>query len=199
MNPHQIEHFEIGVGVLGLAFVVESYSLLVALRECNREARKAGVTLKEYLLEGSDAMNAAVLMEDAVAVVGCGVGAGCLALSHVTGNPLYDSCGSIAIGISLGVVALVRIRKTFYSLLKYCLALTYLTVGTRISDEPSSQVLIRKNRDLLVGSALPVKRVDRIVGLLEADPVVYSVHDVKAVIIGADRGRFKVQTLYIAC
>ena len=60
-------------------------------------------------------------------------------------------------------------------------------------------MLIRKNRDLLVGSALPVKRVDRIVGLLEADPVVYSVHDVKAVIIGADRGRFKVQTLYIAC
>ena len=27
----------------------------------------------------------------------------------------------------------------------------------------------------------------------QADPVVYSVHDVKAVIIGADRGRFKAE------
>ena len=42
-SPHEIEHFEIGVGVLALAFVVEGYSLVVALRECKHEARKSGV------------------------------------------------------------------------------------------------------------------------------------------------------------
>eukprot|EP00960_Hanusia_phi_P026549 746316-Hanusia_phi.AAC.1 len=48
-------------------------------------------------------------------------------------------------------------------------------------------------RNLLVGSALPEKRISRVVELLENDPVVSSVHDVKAIIIGADRGRFKAE------
>lgn len=54
-----------------------------------------------------------------------GAGA-CLTLSHLTGNSMYDSLGSIVIGLSLGMVALA---------------------------------LIRKNRDLLVGSA--VSHLDR--------------------------------------
>jgi hypothetical protein len=192
-------------------------------------------------------MNVAVLMEDGVAVVGCAIAAGCLLASDVglsprprvtpgqcvpcmqqanvgtsticlslepelrqiTGNAAYDSGGSILIGSLLGFVAMT---------------------------------LIRKNRDLLVGSALPENRISRVVKMLETDPVVFSVHDVlpcqtytaslraiclqffalypgllshpflrgtatlrgaepqncagmqvKAIIIGADRGRFKAE------
>jgi len=34
------------------------YSLVVAVKECQREARKNGTSLREYLTEGSDPMNA---------------------------------------------------------------------------------------------------------------------------------------------
>jgi len=158
--PHEIEHYQIGLAVLGLAFLVEGYSLGVALEECRIEAKKAKQSLREYIFEGSDATNVAVLMEDGVAVVGCGIAACCLYASQVTGNPIYDSMGSITIGSLLGVVAMV---------------------------------LIQKNRDLLVGSALPERRVTRVIAMLEQDAAVWSVHDVKAIIIGADRGRFKAE------
>jgi len=145
---------------LGLAFLVEGYSFSVALDECRLEAKKAGLTLRYYLTRGSDVTNVAVLMEDGVAVVGCAIAAGCLLASDITGNPVYDSCGSIVIGCLLGGVAMT---------------------------------LIQKNRDLLVGSALPESRISRVVAMLETDPVVFSVHDVKAIIIGSDRGRFKAE------
>jgi len=160
LQPHEIENFQIGMGVLGIAFVVEGYSFWIAVKECRMEAKKANLTLREYILEGSDAMNVAVLMEDGVAVGGCGIAASCLYASQLTGNPLFDSFGSIAIGSLLGFVAII---------------------------------LIRKNRNLLVGSALPEKRISRVIEMLENDPVVSSVHDVKAIIIGADRGRFKAE------
>ncbi len=43
-----------------------------------------------------------VLLEDAAAVLGVMVAAGCMGLTSLTGNPMYDSIGSIAIGAILG-------------------------------------------------------------------------------------------------
>lgn len=54
-------------------------------------------------------------------------------------------------------------------------------------------MLINKNRDLLVGTSVPPKRLQHVLQLLESDPVVHSVHDVKAIMIGSDRGRFKAE------
>ena len=39
-----------------------------------------------------------VLLEDSVAVVGVGIAAASISLTHVTGNPAYDAIGSIAVG-----------------------------------------------------------------------------------------------------
>jgi len=50
--PHEIENVTVGLCVLGTAFVVEGYSFWVALDECNLEAKKAGLTLREYLVQG---------------------------------------------------------------------------------------------------------------------------------------------------
>mmetsp|Transcript_39150 Transcript_39150/g.91200 ORF Transcript_39150/g.91200 Transcript_39150/m.91200 type:complete len:397 (-) Transcript_39150:36-1226(-) len=160
MNPHEIENFAIGMTVLGSAFVFEGYSLGVAMQECRAEAQKQGQSLYDYVVRGSDAMNVAVLMEDAVAVLGCGIAAGCLTLSHMTGNPLYDSLGSLVIGGLLGCAAML---------------------------------LIDKNRALLLGTTIDARRIGRVVQILERDPIVNSVHDVKAIMVGADRGRFKAE------
>jgi hypothetical protein len=48
------------------------------------------VSLYDYVVHGSDTMNVAVLTEDAVAVLGCGIAGVCLTLAHVTGNSMWD-------------------------------------------------------------------------------------------------------------
>ena len=68
---------QVGLAVLGIAFLVEGYSLWVALEECRAEAKKAQLSLRNYIMEGSDAMNVAVLMEDGVAVSNVCRGDGC--------------------------------------------------------------------------------------------------------------------------
>lgn len=45
-------------------------------------------------------------MEDLAAVLGVTAAACCMGLTSLTGNPLYDSMGSIAVGTILGKVRL---------------------------------------------------------------------------------------------
>jgi len=54
-------------------------------------------------------------------------------------------------------------------------------------------LLIDKNRALLLGTTIDARRIGRVVQILERDPIVNSVHDVKAIMVGADRGRFKAE------
>ena len=61
--PHEIENVTVGLCVLGTAFVVEGYSFWVALDECNLEAKKAGLTLREYLVQGVPARQPALRLQ----------------------------------------------------------------------------------------------------------------------------------------
>ncbi|MGM0576200.1 MAG: cation diffusion facilitator family transporter [Myxococcota bacterium] len=57
----------------------------------------------------------------------------------------------------------------------------------------SAIFLMNKNRDLLVGRAIPPNRRARILRILRRDPVVEGVYDVKSVLLGSDLGRFKAE------
>ena len=48
----------------------------------------------------------------------------------------------------------------------------------------AAMTLVNKNRELLVGTSVPPKRLEHVLSILESDPVVHSVHDVKAIMIG---------------
>ena len=50
------------------------------------------------MLRGRDPSAVAVLLEDSAAVTGILMAGAALWLSHITGNSIYDACGSIAIG-----------------------------------------------------------------------------------------------------
>jgi len=50
------------------------------------------------VLRGRDPSAVAVLLEDSAAVTGILMAGAALWLSHITGNSIYDACGSIAIG-----------------------------------------------------------------------------------------------------
>lgn len=62
-----------------------------------------------------------VLLEDLAAVVGVGIAAACMGITHYTGNPFADSLGSMLIGGLLGVVATFIITTNTEALVgRYC-------------------------------------------------------------------------------
>ena len=60
----------LGCAVLGVSFVVEGYSLLVATRAVVQGAQAMGMSFWEYLRRGMDPTTVAVMMEDGAAVTG---------------------------------------------------------------------------------------------------------------------------------
>ncbi len=95
--------------ILVISFVVEFVTLSVAFRELWK-GRVGGATLSDALREG-DPTVLAVVYEDSVAVFGVFVAAVSIWLSYITGNPAWDSGGSIVIGLLLAWVAVVLILK----------------------------------------------------------------------------------------
>ena len=59
------------------------------------------------MLRGRDPSAVAVLLEDSAAVTGILMAGTALWLSHITGNSIYDACGSIAIGGKCCITVLI--------------------------------------------------------------------------------------------
>ena len=76
------------MGVLLATGALESYTLSVAWSELKHEADKAGMPPLQYLSVSTDPLNPAVLLEDSVAVIGVGVAAASISLTHLTGNAM---------------------------------------------------------------------------------------------------------------
>ena len=97
--------------VLGIAFVFEGASFLQALRQTRREARHLDLDVFEHALNTSDPTLRAVFAEDSAALTVIVVAALGIGLSQLTGSPVFDAVGSIAVGLLLGVVAIVLINQ----------------------------------------------------------------------------------------
>lgn len=110
-DPHLTEKPLAAYIVLGIAFVVEGWSLLVAFKAVKQTAADAEMTLRQYIVGGPDPMGVAVLVEDAAAVFGVCLAAIGLALGQITQNGVWDGVASIAIAILLGLLAIFLIQK----------------------------------------------------------------------------------------
>ena len=108
-------------------------------------------------------MGVAVVLEDASAVLGIGIAAGCIGLTQVTGNAVWDGVGSVAIGVLLGT---------------------------------SAVFLIDRNRRFLLGPTPPTEAVSRMLEVLEQNPVVDRILDVKVSQLGAEEMRFKAEITF---
>ena len=91
--------------IIGIAFVVEGYSLLVAFREFRRQYREANKSFRDYLVETRDPTTLAVLIEDTVAVFGLFLALVGLGLTAWTGSALFDGLAAIFIGLLMGWLA----------------------------------------------------------------------------------------------
>ncbi len=59
--------------VLGVSFLVEGYSLLVATRAVLQGAHAMGMSFTEYIRRGMDPTTVAVMLEDGAAVAGLAI------------------------------------------------------------------------------------------------------------------------------
>ncbi len=70
--------------MLGVSFVVEGYSLLVATRSVLQGAQAMGMTFWEYIRRGMDPTTVAVMMEDGAAVTGLLIAGTALPLWYIS-------------------------------------------------------------------------------------------------------------------
>jgi cation diffusion facilitator family transporter len=97
--------------VLAVSFAMESTSFLQAVRQLRADARRYDRDLLEYALLTSDPTVRAVFAEDSGALIGLVIAGSGIALHQLTGNALWDSLGSILVGVLLGLIAVVLIDR----------------------------------------------------------------------------------------
>ncbi len=110
-EPEPVTSAWVALTVLGVAVVLETFSLIGALREIRKIAR--GRTVRDWLRSTRNAELVVVMGEDCAALLGLALAFIFVLCALLTGNPVFDAAGSIVIGVVLIVVALwmaARIR-----------------------------------------------------------------------------------------
>jgi cation diffusion facilitator family transporter len=104
-DPHQLTSPGWAVGVLLVGIVLEGFSLRTAIRESNAVRGDAGWW--RFIRRAKSPELPVVLLEDTGALIGLVLALGGVCLASVTGNPLWDALGSIAIGTLLCLISVV--------------------------------------------------------------------------------------------
>lgn len=110
--PAAITSPGISFGVLALAAVFDGVSLAAGLREYRRVVRGRPVGLWTFIRLSKDPSLYATLLEDWVGLAGVGIAAAGLFGASVLHIAAADGAASIAIGVLLGVMALVLANET---------------------------------------------------------------------------------------
>src|SRR4029453_10653970 len=137
-HPHELESVGVAVAILVVALVLEGLSLRTAVREAN--PLRGDQSWWSFIRTTKKPELAVVLLEDTAAEVGLSLAFVGVGLAALTGDPLFDALGTLAIGALLGVVAVV-LGIEMYSLL----------VGEAAS--PEEQAAIRRTLASIPGIA----------------------------------------------
>ena len=110
IDPEPMERPLVSYLVLGLCFVFEGFSWLVALRTLRKSGR--GFGYYEAFLRTKDPPAYMVLFEDSAALVGIMIAAAAIGAANLLGEPRWDGVGSILIGLLLAAVSVVLVRES---------------------------------------------------------------------------------------
>jgi cation diffusion facilitator family transporter len=105
IHPHELESPAVAFVVLGIAAVLESFSLRTAVRESR--PRRLELSWPQFIRRTKSPELSVVLLEDSGALAGLAFACIGLGLAVVTDEPRFDAIGSIAIGMLLGCIAVV--------------------------------------------------------------------------------------------
>lgn len=104
-NPEPLNSPMIAVGVLVFAVIAESVSLWGCMQAVNKE--RHGRRLSLWFRESRSSELIVVFGEDVAALLGLLLALLAVLIAAITGNPVYDAIGTIAIGILLVVIAVL--------------------------------------------------------------------------------------------
>jgi cation diffusion facilitator family transporter len=113
-HPHELESAGVAIGILLVALVLEGLSLRTAVREA--EPLRGTQSWWSFIRTTKKPELAVVLLEDTAAEAGLAFALAGVGLAAVTGDPVWDALGTLAIGVLLAVVAVV-LGMEMYSLL----------------------------------------------------------------------------------
>lgn len=110
---HKLQHPEplssplVAVGILLVAIVLEGFSFRTAVHESR--PLKGRLSWWQFIHQAKQPELPVVLLEDSGALVGLVFALAGVGLSVLTGNPVWDGIGTLAIGALLGVIAIILI------------------------------------------------------------------------------------------
>jgi cation diffusion facilitator family transporter len=102
-HPEPIEQWWLAVAVLAFSIIAEAISMRACIVEVNKA--KGVQSLREWFRESRQAELIVIFGEDLAALSGLSLALIAVGLAVLTGNPLWDALGTIAIGVLLIVVA----------------------------------------------------------------------------------------------
>jgi len=105
-DPHELTMPAVAVGILLAAILLELGSMRVAVKEAQRVKRR-GESWWTFVRHSKSAELPVVLLEDLGALVGLVLALIGVGLTAVTHDPVYDALGTMAIGVLLGVIAVI--------------------------------------------------------------------------------------------
>lgn len=104
-HPEPLSYPLLALGILGFGIVAESFSTWGALREINKI--RGNKNLWQWFRTSRNAELLVILGEDLAALFGLALAFVAVALTWATGNPIYDTIGTLSIGVLLIVVAVL--------------------------------------------------------------------------------------------
>ncbi|MFC5475345.1 cation diffusion facilitator family transporter [Paraherbaspirillum soli] len=108
-HPQAISNPWVALGVLGVSVLLEAFSLYGAMTEIRKIAN--GKSFMQWFRETRQSELMVVAGEDIAALAGLALAFLAVVMTVVTGNPLWDACGTIAVGVLLMIVAVMVIRE----------------------------------------------------------------------------------------
>jgi cation diffusion facilitator family transporter len=109
-EPERLTSPLVAVLILLVAIGLEAFSLRTAVVESNET--RGSASWAEFVRRAKAPELPVVLLEDAGALLGLAFALAGVGLAAITGNPRWDAAGSIAIGLLLGLIAIILIAET---------------------------------------------------------------------------------------
>ena len=106
-DPHEISSPGVAFAILGVAVVLELFSLRTAVREAR--PYRGGLSWVAYIRRSKSPELPVVLLEDLGALCGLLFALLGLTLTEVTGDPVWDGVATVMIGVLLVVIAVILV------------------------------------------------------------------------------------------